>query len=185
MNILRIVLAVPLLFFGLAAGANTINYSVDDLGGGRWQYNYDVDNTGLDVIDNIVVYFDLGLYENLSVAASPADWDSIVFDPDPGIPDDGLLDSLADVAGIDPGAMLGGFSVAFDFLGAGTPGDQFFELYDFFGDFIGDGFTTLVDTPPPQPTPEPQVFALLMLGLALLGLGPARRRSLTGKASKA
>ena len=168
------VFAATLLATGNAS-ADVINYTLDDLGGGRFQYNYTVDNSaGADIIDNIQIFFALGDYENLEVTASPADWDPLVLQPDPGLPDDGIFDALALVAGIDPGAVLGGFSVAFDWLLGGTPGDQDFLLFDFDFNLIGEGTTMLADTP--TPVSEPAPAALLAVGLLLFGAAAWRRR---------
>ena len=130
MSRIRTVLAVSLLLLATNAVADTIEYTIENLGGSSWQYNYTVINTGADALEAFAVYFDFGVYENLDLISSPADWDPLVIQPDLGLPDDGFVDSLAFAAGVAPGEMLGGFSVSFDFLETGTPGDQFFDIFD-------------------------------------------------------
>ena len=121
-------------------------------------------------------YFDLGIYENLSISASPADWDGIAIDPDPlFLPDDGFADWLALGAVIGLGETLGGFSVQFDFLGADPPGPgaQFWEIVDpVTFDPLASGFTALVAVP------EPSSITLLAFGLFLIAIYSRRRRPL-------
>jgi len=171
-------LLVGLSLFALAQTgfANTIFFTVDNLGGNAWEYNYTLSHTGAagdPTLEAFSIFFDLGLYENLSVSGSPADWDSIVFQPDPGLPDDGIFDSFALVVGIDPGEIVAGFSVIFDFLGVGAPGEQFFEFYDPF-DFsvIADGITELQAVS----VPEPASLSLFAAGLMIIAFGMRRRR---------
>ena len=164
----RIVIAIQLLLLAMSTQANTINYSVENLAGNRWQYSYEVDNDGAAAIDAFAIIFDLGLYENLAVTGSPADWDSIELQPDAGIPDDGYFDTLALGLPLGVGEMLGGFSIAFDFLGAGTPGSQLFEIFDpFTFDLIAEG-ETMLSARPPNEVAEPGFIALAGIGFALL-----------------
>src|SRR5690606_36000186 len=96
------------------------------------------------------IQFQLGSSANLLVAESPAGWDSLVVQPDAGLPDDGFFDALALGAGIVSGAGLGGFAVSFDYLGAGTPGPQAFDIVDP-GTFatLASGTTTATAVPAP------------------------------------
>lgn len=169
----RVGLGLLLAFLVHTSHADTINFTVENLGGNSWQYNYTVENTGTNTIGLFSVLFDLFLYENLAVTASPADWDSIVFQPDPGLPDDGIFDTLALGLGIAPGAMQGGFSVSFDFLGTGTPGEQFFDIFDSDFRIVFSGETTAIDS---VPVPEPTSLALFAVGLLLVTTLTRRRR---------
>jgi len=180
MKKLRAVIGLSFLLGAYTSSANEILYTVDSLGGNTFQYNYTLNNTGANALEWFSVYFDLGLYENLAVTASPADWDSIVFQPDPFLPDDGIFDSLALVDFLDPGDMLGGFSVSFDWLGGNAgPGSQYFEYVDSFTfDVLASGFTQLVATEVPEPATLPlMAFGFMAMVLASRG----RRKPLTLK----
>jgi len=171
MKTIRTISGLFLLLFVQSAFANTIFYTVDNLGGNRWEYNYTLENTGADPLEAFSIFFDLGVYENLTVTGSAADWDSLVFQPDPGLPDDGIFDSLSLGGLLNPGDILGGFSVAFDFLGIGMPADQFFEFYD------PVDFSAIVDglTIEQVRVPEPATLGLLLSGLLLLAFRMRRK----------
>jgi len=155
--------------------ATSISYDVSSLGGTGWEYTYTVANDTLGAdIEEFTIWFDLALYGNLVATATPADWDPLVIQPDPGLPDDGFYDALALVAGIAPGDSLGGFSVSFDYLGRGTPGAQLFEVIDpATFDLLDDGTTVRAAAGPgPSPAiPEPATGLLLGMGLAGLLVG--------------
>jgi hypothetical protein len=162
------------LLFQSAANATLISYEVTNLAGNSWEYTYTVVNDTLGVdIEEFSIFFGLESFANLTIGSTPADWDPLVLQPDPSLPDDGLYDALALAIGIAPGALLGGFSVQFDFLGVGTPGQQFFQVVDAatFG-LLDSGFTVRNVTS----VPEPGTAGLMALGIAVLA-GLRRRRS--------
>ncbi len=149
------------------AQTSPIYYEVNNLSGNSWEYSYTVDNQLTTPIDEFTVWFTLGMYENLAITGSPTpDWDGFTAEPDPGLPDDGYADWATYGLSIDPGEVLGGFSVTFDYLGAGTPGEQFFELFDANFDLLSDGQTQLLVVMPPASVPEPSMPLLLALGLS-------------------
>jgi len=174
-------LAVSLLCAGQAL-ASPIFYATEHLGGDTWRYDYTLGNQTGAPIESFRIYFDFGLYEfeltevelfpgftalevDPGSYAGPANWDIYVAPTDEifGVPLDGYFDALALGAPHAPGALLGGFSIVFSFLGAGAPGSQYFELLDAFGtNVLGSGFTqrmAIVDVP------EPGSAGLLALGL--------------------
>ena len=139
-------------------------YSADDLGGGQWQCNYDVANSGLTPpIEQFTIYFDYGAYENLAVETpgTPADWNQIVWQPEPVLQDAGGYDAKALAAGINVGQTLGGFAVSFDWLGQGEPGPQLYEIVNPATlETIDSGMTRLI--------PEPATLLLVGLGAIIL-----------------
>ncbi len=167
-----------------SAQANPIYYEVENLAGSRWEYSYTVDNQTASPIEQFTIYFDPALYINLDVTGfSALNWDGFASAPGDNLPDDDFVDWCAtgpdcfeDIAGIDVGQMLSGFSVEFDWLGAGDPGRQFFEIVNpepF--DITSSGLTRLLDgNPPTVPEPAPTV----LLGIGLLAL---LRRQVRGR----
>lgn len=146
----------------LSAHAVEVRYTVESISASDWRYNYTLDNDSLSVdIEEFTIYFDRALYTNLAVDITPADWDSLVVQPDNGIPANGYFDSLALVEGIKPGDTLSGFSVSFTYLGLTAPGSQPFEIIDPSSfNVIDSGSTSLI--------PEPNAYLLLIAGLAVL-----------------
>lgn len=147
----------------VCAFSTQINYSVLDLGSGRWQYDYEISNISLEEdIEEFTIWFDYGLYSSLSVSTQlplSNDWDEIVWQPEPVIGDSGGYDALALGLGIGQGESISGFSVTFDWLGIGAPGSQYYEIIDpvTFGT-IESGYTV----------PEPTTCLLLLAGGLLL-----------------
>jgi len=151
--------------------ATTVTYDAMNIAGNTWQYTYNVTNDTLGQdIGEFTIFFDVNLYQNLTSAIAPVDWDPLVIQPDPVLPDDGFYDALALVAGLPSGNSLTGFSVVFDFLGAGTPGDQTFSVIDpITFATLDSGFT--------QATAVPVPAAFWLFGSGLLGLlGAGTRR---------
>ena len=150
------------------ATATSINYDVSNITGNTWEYTYTVNNDTLGFdIDEFTVYFDFGLYESLSATATPASWDPLMVEPDNFLSNDGFYDALALSGGITPGSSLGSYSVRFNYLGAGAPGSQRFEIVDpFTFDVLDSGQTNLVPVP----------AAVWLFGSGLIGLIVVARR---------
>ena len=74
----KLLCALIALLFSNATFANPIYYEVSDLGAGRFQYDYTVDNQTASPIDEFTVWFDVSVYDNLLIVANPGpDWDGI------------------------------------------------------------------------------------------------------------
>jgi hypothetical protein len=146
-----------------SAHATFITYDVLQESSNSWVYSYEVTNDGSAPIEEFTIWFDLDLYSNLSLVSTAQGWDPLVIQRDLGLPHDGFFDALADLgAALAPGLSLGGFSVRFDFLGAGRPGSQAFDILstDPFG-VVESGVTR------PRvivPVSEPMILVLWMLG---------------------
>jgi hypothetical protein len=162
------------LLASFGARAAAIDCSITSLGGQNWRCDYVVSNDGTSVIDEFTIFYDHNFYSNLSLAASPTGWDSIVVPPDLGLPSDGFFDSLAQTSGIAPGTSLGGFTVFFTFTGSGAPGAQRFEIVDpeTFAS-IYSGMTTVNSG---NSVPEPGTLPLLFIAGLLAAASCVRRR---------
>lgn len=159
------------------AHAAIITADIVNVAGDQWRYGYTITNSSLSTLQEFRIFFKLNLFENLAVAASPADWDSLVAQPDPALPDDGFFDALSLSGGIPHNGSVGGFSVTFTWLGQNTPGVQPFEVID--PSTLGtleSGVTSLRVTAPGT-APEPA--SLILFGLAFLLLVHFHRRSLS------
>ncbi len=148
--------------------ATVITTDLTNTSGNSWQAEYTVENNTLgSTIEEFTIWFDLGLYENISIVSTPSNWDPLVVQPDPSIPDDGFYDVLALGSGISSGSSLGGFTIMFDWLGGNSSMSQFFEVIDPFTWAVQDsGQTTIVTAS----IPEPPSIVLLSLGIAGLVL---------------
>lgn len=166
-------IALSFLFFANTSNATTVNYELNDLGGSNWEYTYSVQNDTLSQdIEEFTIFFDYGLYSNLSVTAAPNDWDAITVEPQEilGYPENGFYDALALSMGVAPGTSIGGFSVSFNWLGSGTPGSQYFEVInpvDFTA--LDSGMTTASAA-----VPEPG--SILLIGTGVAGIVGLRKR---------
>ena len=131
MSFIKQVLLALLLCAMSAAHAASIGYTATSLGGTQWRYDYTVSNTTLAVpIAEFTLFFSVGQHAMLHDISTAPDWDVLLVQPDPAIPASGYLDALALAGGSHPGATATGFSVTFDYLGAGSPGAQPFSILD-------------------------------------------------------
>ncbi|HVP11984.1 MAG TPA: hypothetical protein VMV94_12455 [Phycisphaerae bacterium] len=116
------------------AGDVDVAYTLTNLGTNHWQYTYDVTNNALVLtVEEFTIWFDLADFRNLSITTPDppsSNWDELVTQPDPLLGDDGYYDALALSAPIGVGQSVQGFSVAFEWLGPGIPGQQPFDIVD-------------------------------------------------------
>ncbi len=123
-----LILALSMPLFAMP----TIYYKASAVGGNIWLYEYTVVNDSVQDIDNFTIWFDNGLYDDISADSSAliaGGWDELVVQP--GLilmQSDGFYDALAEGNGIAPGQTLSGFAVSCKFLGIGTPGQQRFDI---------------------------------------------------------
>lgn len=145
-------------------------------------YSYTVTN-GLGVpIGDFVIFFptvfdptgDVMKY-HLNSASTPSGWSTQLAQPSAI-----NLGALVEWFGgnLPAGSALGGFGAAFSYVGSGTPGSQYFEVYDGNFNVLASGYTQ-----PGQVTGVPDAtssLACLTIGLlALVGFG--RRWMLTSR----
>lgn len=167
-----------LCIFTAPAHAITVQYQLTSLGADQYRYDYAIVNDGSlgsgVAVELLDIYFDPALYDEASLAITTSaplsnDWDENIFGSAPLVP--AAYDLYALAGGVADGETLGGFSVAFTWIGGGVgPVAQGFDIYDpSTFDLLESGNTTVV--------PVPGAAWLMMSGL--LGMiGVARRRSL-------
>ena len=155
---LFVILVCCFLSSKVLATQTQISYQANKIDSVRWEYTYDVMNIGLAAgIEEFTVYFDHGLYNNLSISTpdTPSEWDQIIWQVEPILGDPGGYDALAATSSVNIGEMIGGFSVTFDWYGVGQPSSQYYEIIDpVTFKTIESGYTV----------PEPAVILFLLSG---------------------
>ena len=125
-----IILFIALIGSLPQARAVSIVYETFDKGEGVWEYSYNVSDYTFDDGYGFIIYFDYGLYENITPTGMwNNDWDISAFEPTIllGIEDSGVYDALSLV---DSASLTDPFTVQFNWLGLGDPGLQLFDIYD-------------------------------------------------------
>jgi hypothetical protein len=167
-----IVIMIAVLMVPSLGQASSIFYDLQDLGGGVWQYDYNVRNDSLgSAIKEFTIWFDYGLYDALIVESAVPGWFEQAFAPawDATGPNDGFYNAIAPAGGIAPGAEASSFSVSFLWLYDYTPPSfQRFDIVDN-GQVVDQGLTQLMASP----VPEPGILALFGIGLIGAALSQA------------
>ncbi len=171
---------VALLCASSPAFAISITSETVSLGGTTYRSVYSVTNDGSLGVGVAVglfdILFDPAVYLESSLAiVTPTplntEWDQLILASGPGVFP--AFDALALAGGIAEGDTVSGFALEYDWLGAGTPGVQPFEVYDpdtF--ELLEQGQTVTGSVT----VPEPGAVWLLAIGLvSLLGITRAVR----------
>jgi hypothetical protein len=163
----------------LCAPAASISASYHQVAGNHWFADFVVTGEGSpSVISSFTVYFPDTSFAALVLNASPANWDSLIIQPDATLHSPGFLDSLALGSGITTGTSLGGFEVAFTYSGQGTPPALHFDINDANFQPVFSGVTVAA-------IPEPEVAWLMLLGLGAIAGNRVRKQGQVRKGSKA
>lgn len=162
----RLLLAAALAVHTLAS-ASVVTAQYTPQGGDLWTVSFTVQNDGtLPAVGGFTIYFPEAAFSALSLENAPGTWDTIVVQPDLGLPAAGFLDTFA----IDPadalgaGDSIGGFEVSFSFQGARAPGRLVYDIVDENFEVLESGFTVSAGDPPA--VPEPATWWLVALAIA-------------------
>ena len=130
------VLSAAIILLSFQASADTIpfSYTLVNLGGGEYQYDYTIYNNGSlgagVAVQLFDVDFDSALYSNLQIATPTAlasQWTEQIFPAGGGLPADFDVSTPTN-GGIAPLSSVSGFAVDFNYLGTGLPGSQPFTI---------------------------------------------------------
>lgn len=157
----KISLLFTLLFCAInPAKAALITTGFSDLVGNEGTVDINLSLSSGDIFNGFSLYFSENLFTNLAIVSSPAEWDSIVFQPDLLL-GAGLFDSF-NATGLSNGYAR----ISFTYL-ADLPFQTLaYEFYDADFQILESGISTNVTTS----VPESSSIILLMFGLIALGL---------------
>ena len=165
------IIGAAALIAPLHAVSAGINATYHPLTGSQWAVDFIVTGDGTPaVINDFTIYFPETSFAALSLASSPANWDSLVVQPDTALHSAGFLDSLALGAGIGNGTSVSGFGVKFSYLGSGNPPPLHFDINDANFHAIYSGLTSVTAVP------EPETAWLMLLGLGAIGSARMRKQ---------
>ncbi|PKB24705.1 hypothetical protein [Janthinobacterium sp. 64] len=92
------------------AQASTISYTTTYLGGVQWRYDYLFHNSKPTPLQEFTIFFNDGMYENLTSVGKVANWDVLTIQPDGALPAAGFYDGLALGGGMALMNSMGGDS---------------------------------------------------------------------------
>ncbi len=131
-------LCASLVFLSFQATADSlpVAYSLINLGGGEYQYDYSIYNNGTlgggAPVQLFDIAFDPVFYSGLSIVTPnplASQWTEQILAPVGSSPAD-LDVSAPQNGGIQVGSTASGFAVDFKWLGQGQPGSQAFQIFD-------------------------------------------------------
>jgi len=171
-NLLASLAGAAALIAPLHALGAGINATYHPLSGTQWAVDFVVTGDGTpSVINDFTIYFPEATFASLSLATSPAGWDSLVVQPDTTLHSPGFLDSLALGPGIGSGSSVGGFEVKFSLLGGGNPPPLRFDINDANFHAIYSGLTLVTAA-----VPEPDIAWLMLAGFGAIVGGRTRQQ---------
>ena len=160
-------LLAALLPLGDRADAAMLTYSLNNIGGNTWQYDYSFSTAqALPAYTGFSVFFAPDMADNLTEIAAPAGWNTQIVAPGSfvGI-SDGFYDALS-INGLGAGETAGLFSLQINWLNDNTePGSPKFEVYQ---DDPAAGPIKVVESGFASVVPVPA--AGLLFGSGLVGL---------------
>jgi hypothetical protein len=174
-RILRL-LAVLVVFTGCAT-ANTVTFTTTLVTPGApgvaiWENDYTLTGFSFVQYEDFQLLFDPAVFQQLlnGVAIPSSDWDLLLVQPDPNIPDNGVYDMMA--LGNGP-SFSGPFSVQYTLLGSTPPTSQVYRVVqlDSNGNVVGDPLETGLALGPSGAVPEPsslQLYTIAVLGVVVL-----------------
>lgn len=147
-----------------SAQAAIITSQFSDLGSNQWTVDLSLTNdSDAAGINEFTVYFSESLFANLSIMASPSNWDSLIAQPDSFLASPGFFDAYNPVA-LALGSAQSGFKIGFTFLGQGAPAALPFDIIG--ADFqpTSSGTSTVVSSQ----VAEPSAVWLMLAGLVVV-----------------
>ena len=170
-------LMVGLIFSGLCSATLITADISNGAQPSYYEFQYNITNDTTDAIDGITLYFDYGLFQNISLVNIPANWDFFADDPFSlgGFEESGIVDGFAISAPLAMGQELTSLVVSFEWLGSTDIASyaQSYEIYDAATfNYVGEGSVALSVSQ----VPEPSTIVIFALAIILLMTTSVKRR---------